>query len=272
MIGRVAGRVTLLASGPLQLSVATPWGVIAAAGRRDDDLIEITRMQRPGERERLTVREATAGRGPRWAEAGLRSARAGGRVLISCELPDGTGVRISAATETAIRLCLDRDAAPGAACTAGAPDGARPCAQLGDKPLPFDLASAGLRLVIVDTRIRGAARPAPVEAMPVAAAAELLIAGDIAAIGPLLTVAHHAQAGDDAQQEVVSTALRAGALGARTITDGPGRPVCVLVPADRLAGLRTAVYAWFAGQRLRPPRFLSFTPATGPRQFWHAVP
>ena len=64
MIGRVPGQVTLLASGPLQLTVAAPWGVIAAAGPRDDDIIELTRMQRPGERERVTVRDATAGSCP----------------------------------------------------------------------------------------------------------------------------------------------------------------------------------------------------------------
>ena len=265
MIGRVPGQVTLLASGPLQLTVAAPWGVIAAAGPRDDDIIELTRMQRPGERERVTVRDATAGSCPQWAEAGLRSARVGARLLISCELPEGAGVNTSAAIQTAIRLCLgDRGAAIGRQ-----EHPATPCAMLGGEPLPFDLAAAGLRLVIIDTRIRDTARPSPAEDSPAAAAAGALRAGDITAIGPLLTAAHNALDCDGTQQGVVSTALRSGALGARTITDGPGRPVCGLVPADRLAGLRAATCAWFEGQALRPPRFLAFTPASAQRQAWH---
>jgi galactokinase len=266
MIGRVPGRVTLLASGPLQLTVAAPWGVIAAAGPRDDDIIELARMQRPGERETLTVADATAGACPWWAGAGLRSARAGARLLISCELPDGAGVNSGAAIEAAIRLCLaDREAA-----VAG-DSPATPSAMLGAEPLPFDLAAAGLRLVIIDARIRAGARPSPAEASPVAAAAEALRAGNMTALGSLLTAAHHALPSDDVQQGVVSTALRSGALGARAIADGPGRPVCALVPADRLGGLRAAGCAWFARQDMRPPRFLVFTPASAQRQLWHTV-
>jgi galactokinase len=103
----------------------------------------------------------------------------------------------------------------------------------------------------------------------VAAAAEALISGDIAAIGPLLTAAHDVLACDDVQRDVVSAALRSGALGARAITDGPGRPVCALVPTERLAGLRAAVSAPFAHRKLRSPRFLTFTPALGERRAWH---
>jgi galactokinase len=266
MIGRVPGRVTLLASGPLRLTVAAPWGVIAAAGPRDGDVIELARMQRPGERETLTVADAAAGACPGWAEAGLRSARAGARLLISCELPEGSGVNAGAAIEAALRLCLGEREAPVAGDSP-----AMPSAMLGAEPLPFDLAAAGLRLVIIDARIRAGARPAPAEASPVAAAAEALRAGNMTALGSLLTAAHHALPCDDVQQGVVSAALRSRALGARAITDGQGRPVCALVPADRLAGLRAATCAWFEGQALRPPRFLAFTPASAQRQLWHTA-
>jgi galactokinase len=264
MIGRAPGQVTLLADGPLRLTVATPWGAIAAAEPRDDDVIELIRMQRPGERERLTVRDAAAGLGPRWTGTGLMSARAGVRVLISCELPEGAGVGAGAAIEAAIRICLgDRDAT----LLQEAP--ATPCVMLGDRPLPFDLTRAGLRLVIIDTRIWGATQPVPHETSPVAAAAEALTAGDVTTIGPLLTAAHHALPRDDAQHAAVATALAAGALGARAITDGPGRPVCALVPASRLADVRAAVRAWFIRKGLRPPRFLTFTPPPGSRRAWY---
>jgi galactokinase len=193
------------------------------------------------------------------------SARAGVRVLISCELPEGAGVGTGAAIEAAIRLCLgDRDAA---VILQEAP--ATPCVMLGSRPLPFDLARAGLRLVIIDTRVWGAPQAAPAEAAPVAAAAEALTTGDLTAIGPLLTAAHHALARDDAQHAAVLTALAAGALGARAITDGPGRPVLALVPASRLADVRAAVRAWFTRKGLRPPRFLTFTPAPASRRAWY---
>ena len=141
---------------------------------------------------------------------------------------------------------------------------------LGKRQLPFDLAAAGLRLMIIDTRVRGAARSAPAEYSPMAAAAEAISAGDITAIGPLMTAAHKLLDCDNAQHIAVSTALRAGAYGARMITDGPGRPVCALVPVGRLADVRTGVSAWFTRRRLRSPRFLTFTPACGPRHAGHA--
>ena len=256
--------MTLLADGPLELTVATPWGAIAAAGPWDDDVIELSRMQRPGERERLTVRDAIAGHGPAWTGTGLRSARGGARLLISCELPEGAGVSASAATEAAIRHCLTGHGAD------GLPDSpATACALLGARPLPFDLAATGLRLVIIDTRIRDAERPAPAEASSLAAAVKALAAGDLTAIGALLTAAHEALDCVDAQHGAVTAALGAGALGARAIADGPGRPACALVPASRLADVRAAVRAWFSGNELRPPRLLTFTPAPESRQAWH---
>jgi galactokinase len=292
-IGRVLGRVTLLADGPLRLTVATPWGAIAAAGPASDDVIEITRMQRPGERERLTVGDAIAGLGPRWAGTGLRSARAGARLLISCELPEGVGVGVGDATEAAIARCLgdhraadhraadhraaDHRAADHRAADLGAADlgaadlgaadlrqgTAAACAMLGAQPLPFDLAAAGLRLMIIDTGIRGAPLSTPAEDSPVAVAARALAVGDLIALARLLTGAHDALACHDAQHGAVAAALRAGALGARASTDGTGRPVCALVPASRLADVRAAVRFWFTRNGFRPPRFLTFTAASG---------
>jgi hypothetical protein len=263
-IGRVPGQVTLLASGPVRLTVTTPWGAIAAAGPREDNVIEVARMQRPGEHDRLTTWDAAAGLGPRWTGTGLRSARAGARLLISSELPDGAGVGMSAATETAIARCL------GDYGTAIPREGtATPCAMLRGEPLPFDLAAAGLRLMIIDTGIRGSVRPAPAEAAPLAIAARALADGDIITVGRLMTAADDPVVSHGAQLGAVTAALGAGALGARAIADGPGRPACALVHAHRLADVRAAVRAWFTGNGLLPPRFLTFTPAPASRRAWH---
>jgi galactokinase len=175
-VWRVPGTVTLLASGPLRLTVAAPWSAVAAAGRTEDGVIELVLMERPGEHERVPAAAAAAGHGPAWAGAGLALAGglasgggpaggrarpagyAGTRLLVRSELPDGAGVGMSAAIETAIRLSLGNPAArgPEAEHVPGR-------AVLGGRAVPCDLASAGLRLVLVDTRVRRAARPAPAE-------------------------------------------------------------------------------------------------------------
>jgi galactokinase len=141
-----------------------------------------------------------------------------------------------------------------------------PVALLGGRRLPFDLDGAGLRLMIIDTRVRGAAQPAIAEHAPLADAAAALEAGAIEALGPMLTEAHAAMACDDAQQIAVSAALDAGALGARMIVDGPGRPACALLPAPRLADVWAAVAQAFARRQLRAPRFLTVSPAGAPRR------
>lgn len=274
VIWQVPGRVTLLADGPLRLTVAAPWGAIAVAGHRRDGIIELVREERPGERVRLTVAEATAGAGPAWAGTGLAEARAGAALLVRTELPEGTGLGAAGAIEQAIRLCLGEADAGGQAETDSPPPGgswpqwspAEPQALLGSRRLPFDLDAAGLRLMIIDTRVRGAARQTLTEHSPVEAAAAAIGAGDLEALGPLLNAAHKALECDDGQELAVSAALRAGALGARMITDGPGRPVCALLPAHRLAGAHVAIAAEFGRRGLRPPRFLTFTPVGGPRR------
>jgi galactokinase len=263
-VWQVPGTVSLLADGPLRLTVATPWTAIVAAGSRPGALIELIKMEYPDQRQSLTVPEAVAGAGPPWAGAGLRSARTGANLLIKSELPEGSGAGVRAATETAIRLCLIGMAGSGASLgeesvTAGH-------AMAGGRQLPFDLASAGLRLALIDTRVRGAVPPVPAESSPVSAADEMISWGDISVVGPLMTVAHRSLPCDEVQHIAVSAALRAGAAGARAITDGPGRPVCALVSVNRLADVRAALADAFAARQLRPPRLLTFTPAPGPQQ------
>jgi galactokinase len=259
---QVPGTVTLLADGPLRLTVTAPWGAIAAAGPRRDDVIELARMEHPGEKARLTVADAAAGTGPAWAGTALLAARTGMSLLTRTELPEGAGLGAAAATETAIRLCIAGQASPGA--EGYGPEASLPHATAGDRRLPFDLAGAGLRLMIIDTRIRDDPRQPPAEHAPVTAAADAIEAGALTELGLLLTAAHDFLPCDPAQQIAVSAALRAGALGARAIFDGPGRPVCALVTFRVLAGVRAEVTDEFTRRHLRPPRFLTFTPAGGP--------
>jgi galactokinase len=262
-VWRVPGIVTLLASGPARLTVAVPWGAIAAAGPGEDGVLELIRMERPGERDRVPIADAdtdtAAVRGPAWMGGGLAAAREGTRLLVRSDLPDGVGAGAAAAVKAAIRLCLDDRAAGG-----GGAAHARGCAVLGARRLPCELASAGLRLMLIDTRVRRDDQSPPAEDSPVAAAAAAATAGNFALLGALLTAAHQAQPRDDVQHVAVSGALRAGALGARAITDGQGRPVCALVPVEKVADVRASVCDEFARGGHRPPRFLTFTPAAGP--------
>jgi galactokinase len=234
-------------------------------------MVELIRVDRPAEPARLTVAQAAAGGGPSWAGSGLRSARAGATLLVSIAAPAGSGLGVAAAAETAIGLCLQdvglQDVAPSRPPDAE-PDAERsaPHALLGDRRLPFDLGAAGLRLAVIDTRVRRIPQPPATERAPVQAAAAALDAGDFRRLGPLLTAAHRALSRDDVQDIAVSAALAAGALGARAITDGPGRPACALLPAGRLGDVRAALLAAFTRSGFRTPRLLTISPAAGPRR------
>jgi galactokinase len=101
----------------------------------------------------------------------------------------------------------------------------------------------------------------------VRAAADLLDAGDVAGLGPLLH-ASHASLRDDfeiswPQADVAAEeAERAGALGARMVGGGFGGSVIALVPAGA-AGVRAAVLAGYAGQGWPAPAFLAAPPSAG---------
>jgi galactokinase len=205
--------------------------------------------------------EAAAGHGPTWAGNSIRDCQTGTRLMVRAELPPGVGAGNGAAIERAIRLCLGTaaDGDNGAEHAVGH-------ALLDGRRLPCDLAAAGLRLMLIDTRVRRAPGPVYAEESPVSAAATALETDDFAVLGALLTAAHAAQPGDPEQQAAVTTAIRAGALGARAITEGQGRPALVLIAADRVPGLRAAVCADLERAGYRVPRFLTFTPTAGASQ------
>ena len=100
---------------------------------------------------------------------------------------------------------------------------------------------------------------------------ELLRAGRIAEIGPLLT-ASHASLRDDFEVTVpeldvaVESALEGGALGARMTGGGFGGCVIALVPAGLGPAITQAVSKAFAGNGFVPPAFFAATPADGVRR------
>ena len=101
----------------------------------------------------------------------------------------------------------------------------------------------------------------------VRAAVDLLNAGDLAGLGPLLH-ASHASLRDDfevswPEADVAAEAAEAGGgLGARMMGAGFGGSVIALVPADT-EGPREAITAAYAGRGWAPPRFLPAPPSAG---------
>jgi len=101
----------------------------------------------------------------------------------------------------------------------------------------------------------------------VRAAVELLNAGDLAGLGPLLH-ASHASLRDDFEVSwpeadvAAEVAEAAGGLGARMMGGGFGGSVIALVPADA-AGPREAITAEYASRGWPPPRFLPAPPSAG---------
>jgi galactokinase len=101
-------------------------------------------------------------------------------------------------------------------------------------------------------------------------AVDLLNAGDLAGLGPLLH-ASHASLRDDfevswPEADVAAEAAEAaGGLGARMMGGGFGGSVIALVPADT-EGPREAITAEYASRGWPPPRFLPAPPSAGARR------
>ncbi len=102
-------------------------------------------------------------------------------------------------------------------------------------------------------------------------AAELLRAGDQAAIGGLLTASHRSlrdefQVSWPQADEAVEAAIDAGAAGARMTGGGFGGSVVALVPADRAGQVRRAVTGRFARHHWPAPHYLDAVPSDGARR------
>jgi galactokinase len=98
--------------------------------------------------------------------------------------------------------------------------------------------------------------------------AELLRAGRLDRIGPLLTASHSSLRDDfdvswPEADAAVETALEAGAVGARMTGGGFGGSVIALVPAAAAAGVSAAVTARFARHGWRNPAITPAEPSQG---------
>ncbi|MFJ8649095.1 galactokinase [Streptomyces sp. NPDC093546] len=190
---------------------------------------------------------------------------------------------------------------------------------LSHRQVPFDLAARGLRLLVVDTRVkhalgdgayaeRRAGCEAGARALGVRALREidhvqlpdalrrlsdetirsyvrhvvsdndrvrrtiaLLDAGDVRAVGPVLTEGH-ASLRDDLRVScpeldlVVAAATEAGALGARMTGGGFGGSAIVLTEADGAETVTKAVEAAFAAAGFTAPRVFPAVPSAGARR------
>ncbi|MFE6778572.1 galactokinase [Streptomyces sp. NPDC057702] len=341
----------------LVLPFALPHATLAAARARADGLLRLHSADVPDGVVQSPVDELRPGfggwagypAGVVWAmrEAGLPVG--GADLHFTSTVPTGAGLSSSAALEVATASALN--ALYGLALTAerlaqlaqraenafvGMPCGimdqmASACCTAGHalyldtrslahRHVPFDPAAHGLRLLVIDTRVRHAlgesayadrraaceraARELGVPALRDVAYADLdealgklaadpvvrrrvrhvvsenrrvrevtalLDAGDVRAVGPLLS-AGHASLRDDYEVScaeldlAVAAAVAAGALGARMTGGGFGGSAIALVPdaaADAVAG---AVAGAFAAAGYRAPRLFSATPAPGARQ------
>nr|WP_205864355.1 galactokinase [Planosporangium mesophilum] len=192
------------------------------------------------------------------------------------------------------------------------------CRTLDVEHIPFDVAAAGLAVLVVNTnaphrhvdgeyanrraaceaaaRVLGVAalRDVSAAALPGALArldevsarrvrhvvtenqrvldtVDLLRAGDIAGIGPLMTASHESMR-DDFEITVpevdtaVSAALEAGAYGARMTGGGFGGCVLALVDASRAEAVSSAVASAFASAGFTAPDSFVVTPGEGVRR------
>ncbi|MEU3503775.1 galactokinase [Streptomyces hundungensis] len=119
-----------------------------------------------------------------------------------------------------------------------------------------------------DATVRGYVRHVVSDNARVMRVTELLAAGEVRAVGPVLTEGH-ASLRDDLRVScaeldlVVDTAVGTGALGARMTGGGFGGSAIVLVEESARGVVSKALDSAFASASLAPPRLFEATPSTG---------
>ncbi|WP_405831282.1 galactokinase [Streptomyces sp. NBC_01176] len=339
------------------MPLALPHTAVAAVSRRDDGVLRLHSADIEGPVVELRVDELTPLTNTSWAaypagvvwalrEAG--HAVTGADVHLASTVPTGAGLSSSAALEVVTALALDdlyelglsrpelarlaqraendfvgvpcgiMDQTASACCAEGHALHLD-CRDLSIRQIPFDLASQGLELLVVDTRVKHAlgdgayaerragceegARQLGVSHLRDVAYGELdaalarlsdervrryvrhvvsddhrvervialLDAGDVRAIGPVLTDGH-ASLRDDLRISceeldlVVATANAAGALGARMTGGGFGGSAIVLVESADVDSVGKAVTEAFAGAGYTAPRVFPAVPSAGARR------
>ncbi|MFF8291081.1 galactokinase [Streptomyces sp. NPDC016309] len=339
------------------LPLALPHTAVAAVSRRTDGLLRVHSADTGEGVVRLDIRTLEPRTGTGWAAypAGvvwaLREAGhpvTGADVHLASTVPTGAGLSSSAALEVVTALALNdlygfgltaprlallgrraENAFVGVPCGVMDQMASACCAEghllhldtrdLTTRHVPFDLDAHGLRLLVVDTRVRHALgdgayaeRRAGCEAgaralgvrtlrevdhvqLPdvlgrlgdetvrsyvrhvvtdnhrVRRTVALLDAGDVRAVGPLLTEGH-ASLRDDLRVScpeldlVVAAATGAGALGARMTGGGFGGSAVVLVEAADEDTVTGAVAEAFAAAGRTAPRVFRAVPSAGARR------
>ncbi|MFI2617846.1 galactokinase [Streptomyces sp. NPDC018584] len=339
------------------LPLALPHTAVAAVSRRTDGVLRLHSADLDAPLAELRVDELTPLSDGGWAAypAGvvwaLRDAGhpvTGADLHLASTVPTGAGLSSSAALEVVTALALDElfglgltrpelavlaqraenafvgvpcgvmDQTASACCTEGHALHLD-CRDLSIRQVPFDLAAEGLRLLVVDTRVKHALgdgayaerragceegartlgvshlRDIAYEELPAALdkltddkvrryvrhivsddhrverVIGLLDAGDVRAIGPVLTEGH-ASLRDDLRIScpeldlVVSTANAAGALGARMTGGGFGGSAIVLVETDDADRITASVLAAFAAAGRTAPRVFPAVASAGARR------
>jgi len=200
--------------------------------------------------------------------------RAGHALLLDCRAgtwtavpldPAGAGLELLILDTRARRALADgRYAARRLACEDAA-------AMLGVRSLRDVAGDPGALARLTDPFSLRAARHVVSEYHRVFLAADLLLAGDLAGLGGLLTASHESlrdgfEVSWPQADAAVEAAVGAGALGARMTGGGFGGCVIALVPAGRAAQVREAVTERFAARRWPAPRYLDAVPSGGARR------
>ncbi|WP_329793740.1 galactokinase [Lentzea sp. DG1S-22] len=131
-----------------------------------------------------------------------------------------------------------------------------------------DIAELDQALVRLPEDLRPLVRHVVTENDRVLRSVELLRAGELVDVGPLLS-GSHASLRDDYRVScleldvAVDSAMAAGALGARMVGGGFGGSAIALVPVERHDEVERSVLAGFASRSLTRPRLFTAVPSAG---------
>jgi galactokinase len=152
----------------------------------------------------------------------------------------------------------------------------RAASLLGVRSLRDVVADPGAPARLTDPALRSVCEHVIAENARVLRAAELLRAGDQAAVGDVLTASHRSlryrfRMSWPQADAAVEAAIDHGALGARMTGGGFGGSVVALVPAGREAEVRAAVSSRFGQQHWPVPQYLPAVPSGGARRIGPAL-
>jgi galactokinase len=200
--------------------------------------------------------------------------RAGHALLLDCRTGTETAVPLDPAAAGLTLLVIDtrarhaladsRYATRRQACEEAA-------ARLGVRSLRDVTSDPGALARLTEPSLRRLAGHVVAESGRVLRAAELLRAGDQAAIGELLTASHRSLRDEfrvswPQADAAVEAAIEAGAKGARMTGGGFGGSVVALLDAERAGPIRTAITRSFTRHGWPAPRYLDAIPSDGARR------